>query len=286
MSWINHDSCVNVIKIFSLFCYTGSSEKKPSSTISPTELFTFMSDRDTQIIIMDVRSIADYPESWINHDDSCVNVIKIFSLFCYTESSEKKPSSTISPTEMFTLMSDRDTQIIIMDVRSIAGYQESRIYHDSCVNVIKIFSLFCYTESSEKKPSSSISPAELLLLMSNRDTQIIIMDVRSIADYQESWINHDSCVNVIKIFSLFCYTGSSEKKPSSTISPTELFTLMRDRDTQIFIMDVRPIADYQESRINHHDSCVNVIKIFSLFCYTEPSEKKPSSSISPTELLH
>ena len=111
-----------------------SSEKKPSSSISPAELFTLMSDRDTQIIIMDVQSIADYQESRINHD-SCVNVIKIFSLFFYTEPSEKKPSSTISPTELFTLMSDRDTQIIIMDVRSIADYQESRINHDSCVNV-------------------------------------------------------------------------------------------------------------------------------------------------------
>ena len=241
---------VLMYKILSLFCYTEPSEKKPSSSISPAELFTLMSDRDTQIIIMDVRSIADYQESRINHD-SCVNVIKIFSLFCYTEPSEKKPSSSISPTELFTLMSDRDTQIIIMDVRSIADYQ------DSCVNVIKIFTLFCYTESSEKKPSSSISPTEMFMLMSNRDTQIIIMDVRSIADYQASRINHGSCVNVIKIFSLFCYTEPSEKKPSSSISPTELFTLMSDRDTQIIIMDVRSIADYQESRINH-DSCVNV----------------------------
>ena len=145
---------------------------------------------------MDVRSIADYQESRINHG-SCVNVIKIFSLFCYTEPPEKKPSSSISPTELFTLMSDRDTQLIIMDVQSIADYQESRInHHDSCVNIIKIFMLFCYTESSEKKPSSSISPTELFTLMSDRDTQIIIMDVRSIADYQESRINHDSCVNV------------------------------------------------------------------------------------------
>ena len=257
-SRINHDSCVNVIKIFSLFCYTEPSDKTPYSFISPTELFTLMSDRDTQIIIMDVRSIADYQESRINHHDSCVNVIKIFSLFCYTEPSEKKPSSSISPTELFTLMSDRDTQIIIMDVRSIADYKESRINHDSCVNVIKIFSLFCYTEPSDKTPYSFISPTELFTLMSNRDTQIIIMDVRSIADYQESRINHhDSFVNVIKIFSLFCYTEPSEKKPSSSISPTELFTLMSDRDTQIIIMDVRSIADYQESRINH-DSCVNV----------------------------
>ena len=81
-------------------------------------------------------------------DNKIFKILCLTYEFCYTEPSEKKLSSSISPTELFTLMSDRDAQIIIMDVRSIAGYQESRIYHDSCVNVIKIFSLFCYTEPS------------------------------------------------------------------------------------------------------------------------------------------
>ena len=59
-------------------------------------------------------------------DNKIFKILCLTYLFCYTEPSEKKLSSSISPTELFTLMSDRDTLIIIIDVQSIEDYPESR----------------------------------------------------------------------------------------------------------------------------------------------------------------
>lgn len=55
-------------------------------------------------------------------------------LFCLSEAAKTSPG-VISCNQLFDLFEDRDAQLIIMDVRSMEDFQETRINHKNVINV-------------------------------------------------------------------------------------------------------------------------------------------------------
>lgn len=61
------------------------------------------------------------------------------------------------------------------------------------------------------------------------------------------------------MFYVLIYDFPAEPAPvaESKITPTQLYSLLNEKDTSLIVMDVRPTSQYAESHIKH-EACISV----------------------------
>ncbi|KAK3598058.1 hypothetical protein CHS0354_042431 [Potamilus streckersoni] len=117
----------------------------------------------------------------ITKDDGLEAAINKETDSAKTVKEETPPSDgSISPTQLFSLMNDDNTQIIIIDIRSSEKFQESHISHKSCISVpadiIPPGTTVTYIEKSLPKDS------EALWKQRGNVDHIVILDWNSTID--------------------------------------------------------------------------------------------------------